>query len=45
MEFGSAPSPLVGEGWGEGDGRGIYYRACSIHRPPLPNPLPPGERG
>jgi hypothetical protein len=57
----SAPSPLVGEGWGEGVvtiGLTLKYTEHtynanvlplinynSVPTPPLPNPLPQGERG
>ncbi len=40
-----APSPSVGEGWGA---RGVGSENSvdsPNNRPPLPNPLPPGERG
>jgi hypothetical protein len=41
------PSPLVGEGWGEGvqtiSLRSIFDVQDST--PPLPNPLPQGARG
>ena len=36
----SSPSPLVGEGRGEG----VSSKSNSLQQPPLPNPLPQGER-
>src|SRR5437773_6051802 len=42
------PSPLEGEGWGEGLTRGVTRRnfASQLHGfTPHPNPLPQGERG
>ena len=42
---GLAPSPLVGEGWGEGDGGGSDQGDPPIHHHPLPSPLPSRERG
>ncbi len=44
MLLDSAPSPLEGEGWGEGDGGINGHRGTPSHIPPLPNPIPPGER-
>ena len=44
---GLAPSPLAGEGWGEG-GRGsrtAQLRNSTLTFTPHPNPLPQGERG
>ena len=41
----SAPSPLRGEGRGEGDGGMINKLGSLSQQPPLPNPLPQGERG
>jgi len=35
-----APSPLVGEGWGEGDGGESANLGSPSQRPPLPQPLP-----
>ncbi len=40
-----APSPLEGEGWGEGGGGLSGYVSSPNHVPPRPNPLPPEERG
>jgi hypothetical protein len=40
-----APSPLVGEGWGEGLQTLSLHYGYEAHSPPLPNPLPQGERG
>ena len=54
VEEGSAPLPLGGGGidtlvavgsGGEGDGGGSAMLGAPFDRPPLPNPLPPGERG
>ena len=45
QEEGLAPSPLTGEGGGEGDGGAINQRASSSHVSPHPSPLPQGERG
>ena len=40
-----APLPLAGGGvGGEGDGGSGTTRIAPCHVPPLPNPLPPGER-
>jgi dimethylamine monooxygenase subunit A len=39
--LGLAPSPLAGEGWGEGAGGSARQVPPAIHTPPLP----PGERG
>jgi hypothetical protein len=40
------PSPLEGEGWGEGLQTISLRDKCEAHnQPPLPNPLPQGERG
>ena len=39
------PSPSAGEGWGEGDGGAGSHRFSKSYRPPLPSPLPRGERG
>jgi len=38
--LGALPSPMMGEGKGEGDAGNGY-----AHVPPHPDPLPPGERG
>ena len=54
VEEGGAPLPLSGGGidtlvavgsGGEGDGGGSAMPGAPFDRPPLPNPLPPGERG
>ncbi len=42
---GVAPSPLVGEGWGEGAMAGTIQHGSASHPAPLPNPLSQGERG
>ena len=42
---GVAPSPLAGEGWGEGAMTGTTQHGSASHPAPLPNPLPQGERG
>ncbi len=42
---GSAPSPLRGEGGGEGDGRLGSNLGSDSHEPPLPGPPPRGGRG
>lgn len=41
----STPSPLAGKGWVEEEGALQSQVCASIHRPPHPSPLPPGERG
>ena len=43
--FGLAPSPLAGEGWGEGAAASSSQVGAPIQLPPHPSPLPPGERG
>jgi hypothetical protein len=41
-----APSSLEGEGWGEGlQASSLRYGYDEHSLPPLPNPLPQGERG
>ncbi len=42
---GVAPSPPEGEGWGEGEVGSARQVLAAIHAPPLPSPLPQGERG
>ena len=42
---GLAPSPLAGEGWGEGAMVGTHQVNSASHATPHPNPLPQGERG
>jgi hypothetical protein len=42
---GLAPSPLAGEGGGEGWVTAQSQVAAANHAPPHPNPLPQGERG
>ena len=42
---GLAPSPLAGEGWGEGDGGISNHGNSPINHTPHPSPLPQGERG
>ena len=42
---GLAPSPLEGEGWGEGEDGLANQLCCLIHLPPLPQPLPHEEGG
>ena len=42
---GLAPSPPVGEGWGEGDGGSSRQGSSPIRRHPLPGPLPSRETG
>ncbi len=43
--LGLAPSPLAGEGWGEGAGGSSSQGHSPIHVTPHPIPLPQGERG
>jgi dimethylamine monooxygenase subunit A len=40
-----APSPLAGEGWGEGALAGTRQGNSASHTTPHPSPLPQGERG
>ncbi len=42
---GLAPSPLAGEGWGEGEGGSSSNRGSPLKHTPHPSPLPQGERG
>ncbi len=43
--LGLTPSPLAGEGWGEGAGGSSSQANFPIHDTPHPSPLPQGERG
>jgi dimethylamine monooxygenase subunit A len=43
--LGLTPSPLAGEGWGEGACDSSSHSSSSTRLPPHPNPLPQGERG
>ena len=40
-----APSPRVGQSWGEGGGCSSNNRGFPLKHTPLPSPLPQGERG
>ena len=45
FEAARAPSPRVGEGWGEGGAGLDYQHGSSLDHHPLPGPLPSRERG